>query len=90
MDPSEIIALFLRMAQGDEDAEKEVLEQAIKQILFGIIAVERLTDLRIEPGSFLLGMAYEAHSGLDYFAHPQNVKHIKELAEKVRELYAEG
>ena len=86
MDVATILSLMIRAAHGDEEAEKELLEQSCISILNAIHAIQTLTDLRIEPGSFLLGMAYESNSGIDFFANPKNVEHVKGVAETVREL----
>lgn len=88
MDAAEFFALLVRMTQGDEDAEKTLREHGCMSVVNAILAIEKLTDIRIEPGSFLMGMAYESHSGVDFFVSPENKEHITGAVEMAREIYA--
>ena len=83
-----ILALIIRSANGDEEATAEIREHACAGLLKAIRSLEKLTDVRIEPGSFLLGMAFEARDGMNGFIDPDTVNHYMLNAETIREMYA--
>lgn len=86
MDALNILILMARAAHGDEEAADELNRQASKSIVDVVRSIEKLTEMSIEPGSFVLGMAFEAHS-LDGFADPKLIKHLKDNIEIVRDVY---
>jgi len=89
MDPLHILALMMRSANGDEEAAEELRKESCQGLVHAVHGVEKLTGLRIEPGSFLLGMAFEAHNGLNCFMDPDHREELTKNAEMAREIYAE-
>lgn len=87
MDALKILILMARAAHGDEEASEELSREGAKSVVNSVRSVEKLSGMSIEPGSFLLGMAFEAH-GLDGFADPSLIKHVAKHIELVRDAYA--
>jgi hypothetical protein len=57
MDPQEIIRLLqlLQGAASGEMSTEDLREAAIRSTLDEVMAVEKLLDIQVEPGSYMLG-----------------------------------
>lgn len=88
MDALHILILMARAAHGDEEASEELSKASAASIVNAIKGIETLTGVSIDPGSFIMGMAFEAHDGLNGFADPELVKHMVKHVELVRDVYA--
>lgn len=83
---AEILVLMLQASQGDQEADDALTKSALSSVADDIVAVERLLGVKVEPGSFLLGMAQQRH-GPEGFIGEQARDHYGRTLPMIRDAY---
>jgi len=91
MDPQEIIRLLQMLheaAGGNEESLETARSVAIRTTLSEVMAVEKLLDIRIEPGSYMLGGVLNEF-GIGALVDERFQEQARESLAALREAYAQ-